>query len=549
MSLKKTRPRENGRALMCCVSYESRKRRNKKVVKGLRTFDKNYHVSLKDEEGPPGSPGGVRLINKTDKSVTLQWSRGADNHSPISKYTVQYRDSLSKDVWKNATTSPADVEGNAETATVVDLVPWTEYEFRVIATNTLGTGEPSSPSPKDRTLEAVPVVAPSDVGGGGGTSRELTITWTPVQPQYYYGPNFGYIVAFKPQDKFEWKRVIVSNPQANRYVHKESSIRPSTEFEVKVKAFNSEGEGPYSLTAIIYSAQDGKHSQLLLNTEARVWECAKLISEQCHRSTRPLSTASQATGNPSICRHSVISKLLLKGMSLKWFSCCAVTYLSQCVLCLPSAPSEAPVSVDGKALSATEAIVWWLPLLQSNIDGYQVKFWRNQEDGEGGAQRVVVPGKENHTRLEGMKPDSHYLIEVRGYNSAGYGPPSEHLRIHTKKPPPSRPPKIISKKLKGQSVNIAWEHVEPLANEASIDGYKVLYRQQGHSTGILYTTSRRYIDLPLHTDGNYVVEVRAHSEGGDGAVARIHITGGGVMTAQSLSVLSLLLVALLCLNL
>ncbi|XP_026167526.1 contactin-1a-like [Mastacembelus armatus] len=419
--------------------------------------------------GSPGAPGGVRVINKTDKSVTLQWSRGTDNHSPISKYTIQYRDSFSKDVWKTATTSPADVEGNAETATVVDLFPWTEYEFRVIATNTLGTGEPSSPSPKDKTLEAIPVVAPSDVGGGGGTSRELTITWTPVQPQYYFGPNFGYIVAFKPQDEYEWKKVTVADPQARRYVHKDSALPPLTEFQVKVKAFNSKGEGPYSLTAVIYSAQD--------------------------------------------------------------------------------AVSEAPVNVDGRALSATEAIVWWLPLSQSNVDGYQVKYWRNQEDSEGGAQRVVVPSRENHTKLEGMKPDSHYLIEVRGYNSAGYGPPSDHLQIHTKKAPPSRPPKIVSKKLKGQSVVIAWEHVVPLANEASIDGYKVLYRQQGHSTGTLYTTSRRYIDLPLFTDGNYVVEVRAYTEGGDGAVAQIPITGGGVVAAQSLSILSLLLLALLCLNL
>lgn len=50
--------------------------------------------------------------------------------------------------------APAIVEGNSETATVVDLFPWTEYEFRVIATNTLGTGEPSIPSPKVQTLEA-----------------------------------------------------------------------------------------------------------------------------------------------------------------------------------------------------------------------------------------------------------------------------------------------------------------------------------------------------------------------------------------------------------
>lgn len=50
--------------------------------------------------------------------------------------------------------APADVEGDKEMTTVVDLFPWTEYEFRVIATNTLGTGDPSSPSPKERTLEA-----------------------------------------------------------------------------------------------------------------------------------------------------------------------------------------------------------------------------------------------------------------------------------------------------------------------------------------------------------------------------------------------------------
>lgn len=50
--------------------------------------------------------------------------------------------------------APPDVEGNAEKATVVDLFPWTEYEFRVVAANTLGTGEPSSPSPKEKTLDA-----------------------------------------------------------------------------------------------------------------------------------------------------------------------------------------------------------------------------------------------------------------------------------------------------------------------------------------------------------------------------------------------------------
>uniref|UniRef100_A0A674F8F6 Contactin 1 n=1 Tax=Salmo trutta TaxID=8032 RepID=A0A674F8F6_SALTR len=395
--------------------------------------------------GPPGPPGGVRVEEIRNKSVRLIWSRGADNHSPISKYTVQCRDSFSQEDWRDATTSPPDVEGNAETAMVVDLFPWTEYEFRVIATNTLGTGDPSSPSPKVTTLEAVPVVAPSDIGGGGGTSKELTITWTPVQPQYYYGRNFGYIIAFKPHDVYDWMKVTVVDPEAKHYVHKDSSIPASTEFQVKVKAFNIKGEGPYSLTAVIYSAQD--------------------------------------------------------------------------------VPSEAPTSVEARALSATEAIVWWLPVTQHTVEGYQVRYWRKVEDREASSQRVVVSSRENQTRLENMRPNSPYLIEVRAYNAAGYGPPSHHFQIYTKKAPPSRPPKIISKKLKGTSVNIAWEHVEPLANESTIDGYKVLYRKAGLSTGILYTTGKRSIDLPMPRDGDCVVEVRAHSEGGDGAVAQVRISG------------------------
>lgn len=65
-------------------------------------------------------------MNKTDKSVTLQWSRGADNHSPISKYTIQYMDPFSKDVWKNATTceNTSTLVGQINTATLMLTLLW-----------------------------------------------------------------------------------------------------------------------------------------------------------------------------------------------------------------------------------------------------------------------------------------------------------------------------------------------------------------------------------------------------------------------------------------
>lgn len=80
----------------------------------------------------------------------------------------------------------------------------------------------------------------------------------PVQPQHYYGPNFGYIVAFRPFDNKEWRKVMVAEPLARSYIHKDLALPPLTKFQVKVKAFNSKGEGPFSLTAVIYSAQDGE---------------------------------------------------------------------------------------------------------------------------------------------------------------------------------------------------------------------------------------------------------------------------------------------------
>uniref|UniRef100_A0A673L2G8 Contactin 1 n=1 Tax=Sinocyclocheilus rhinocerous TaxID=307959 RepID=A0A673L2G8_9TELE len=382
--------------------------------------------------GPPGPPGGVRVDEVMTSSVRVTWSHGTDNLSPISKYSVQYRDERAQQDWRDASTSPVNVEGNAEMASVINLTPWTEYEFRVIATNTLGTGPPSDPSPKITTREARPVVAPSEIGGGGGTSRELTITWTPVQPQYYYGSNFGYIIAFKPHNDPEWMRVTVTDPQTQKYVHKDSKIPPSTRFEVKMKAFNSQGEGPFSVSAFICSAQDGGD-----------------LTDVCF--------------HLSSCRSS------------------------------------------------------------HHHRGEDAVGHRSRRN-EASAQRVLVPSRENHTRLDNMKPNSHYLIEVRAYNGAGYGPASQRHKIYTKRAPPSRPPKIIGTKMNysGTTINIAWEQVEPLANESTVEGYKVLYRPEGQPNGVLYTTVKQSIDLPMKK-GDYLVEVRAHSEGGDGAVAQVRI--------------------------
>lgn len=52
------------------------------------------------------------------------------------------------------TPDPVNIEGNAESARVMGLMPWMDYEFQVIASNILGSGEPSVPSHTIRTQQA-----------------------------------------------------------------------------------------------------------------------------------------------------------------------------------------------------------------------------------------------------------------------------------------------------------------------------------------------------------------------------------------------------------
>lgn len=61
---------------------------------------------------------------------------------------------VNKHISLHCTPDPVNIEGNAESARVIGLMPWMDYEFQVIASNILGSGEPSVPSHTIRTQQA-----------------------------------------------------------------------------------------------------------------------------------------------------------------------------------------------------------------------------------------------------------------------------------------------------------------------------------------------------------------------------------------------------------
>lgn len=85
-----------------------------------------------------------------------------------------------------------------------------------------------------------------------------------MEPWHFYGKSFGYVVAFKPHDAYQWLYETISDPETRRYVHRDSYFIPTEEdfqvreFQVKIKSFNVKGDGPYSLTKVIYYPRDGE---------------------------------------------------------------------------------------------------------------------------------------------------------------------------------------------------------------------------------------------------------------------------------------------------
>ncbi|XP_004394197.1 PREDICTED: protein sidekick-1 [Odobenus rosmarus divergens] len=101
------------------------------------------NVTAGPAEGSPGSPRDV-LVTKSASELTLQWIEGNAGRTPTTGYVIEARpsdeglwDMFVKDIPHSATSYTVSLDKLRQGVT---------YEFRVVAMNQAGYGEPSSPS-------------------------------------------------------------------------------------------------------------------------------------------------------------------------------------------------------------------------------------------------------------------------------------------------------------------------------------------------------------------------------------------------------------------
>ncbi|XP_020924884.1 contactin-3 isoform X2 [Sus scrofa] len=396
--------------------------------------------------GSPGPPENVKVDEITDTTAQLSWKEGTDNHSPVISYSVQARTPFSVG-WQTATTVPEVIDGKTHTATVVELNPWVEYEFRVVASNKIGGGEPSLPSEKVRTEEAVPEVPPSEVSGGGGSRSELVITWDPVPEELQNGEGFGYVVAFRPLGVTNWIQTVVTSPDTPRYVFRNDSILPFSLYEVKVGVYNNKGEGPFSPVTAVFSAEEEptiapsqvsanslSSSEIEVSWNAVPWKLSNghLLGYELrywnNGGEEESSSKLKVAGNVTSARLRGLKSNLAYYTAVRAFNSAGTGPFSATVNATTkkTPPSQPPGNVVWNATD-TKVLLNWEQVRamenESEVTGYKV-FYRTSSQNN---VQVLNTNKTSAELLLPIKED--YIIEVKATTDGGDGTSSEQIRI------------------------------------------------------------------------------------------------------------------------
>lgn len=443
--------------------------------------------------GPPGMPGFVYRVkgSETPHSVTLKWTRAPDHGSQVQFYYIEAQTILNttwrlmSKVSEMQTLLPGPNEADKRQFIVSGLIPYNNYRFRVYASNAyLDPGEISRPTEEIHIPGAKPIMAPTNVGGGGGSVGVLTITWRMLSKELQSGPNVVYYVYWRRSRngetnlEFQSKRLLVSNKlliQSNRTDGTYGTYTvplPSDDlyylpFDVMVGVGNYFGRGPNSSIETIYSSE--------------------------------------------------------------------------------GIPLARPVNVNGYEINSTALWVTWDPMDNTRekakgvIKGYRITInieIVDDDTNEISFKKVVTSyyhGQMSGNQVIGLEPNTDYWVTVEMFNSAGLSNPSERQRLSTCLGAPILYPEFVTISSHGpDSVYVEWRGVSTGLYEETLWGYKMRYWLQGdnirtandtitgkETQGVIYGIQRGYV---------YSLRVLGFSKGGDGKMSPTkYFTLGGLV--------------------
>uniref|UniRef100_A0A671P2Z7 protein-tyrosine-phosphatase n=1 Tax=Sinocyclocheilus anshuiensis TaxID=1608454 RepID=A0A671P2Z7_9TELE len=470
----------------------------------------------------PRAPGTPVVTETTPTSITITWDSG--NPDPVSYYIIQYRakspDSKYETV-DSITTTRYSIGG---------LYPNTEYEIRVSAVNTIGQGPPSN-KVEARTGEQAPASPPRNIQARILSQNAVMVRWD--EPEEPNGLIKGYRVYYTMDP---------SQPMSNWQIHNVQdsmitaihSLVPSETYTIRVLAFTSVGDGPFS-DPVHVKVRPGVPGQPGKFQVGKVKPCrAVLTSAKCINLNKRVFDLSNKQEKRNFEPRTSYVVEGLRANTEYTFSLAAVSnkgigaFTNEINQRTAQAkPSVPPRDLRCSAAGSTSPSVSWAPAAEEPL-GYKVRYGSG---GESSQTLRLEPGA-GRALLTGLRCWSRYRVTVTAITAQGGGPESAAVECRTDEDVPRAPPRQVEvQPINSTSVKVSWRSVLPGQRNGQIRGYQVHYvrMENGESLGLprikdmMLDDEQELMLEDLQPETLYSISVGAYTIKGDGAQSVAHL--------------------------
>ncbi|XP_051498229.1 receptor-type tyrosine-protein phosphatase delta isoform X20 [Apus apus] len=365
------------------------------------------------------------------------------------------------------------------------------------------------------------------------TATSITLTWDSGNPE----PVSYYIIQHKPKSSEEPYKEI-DGVATTRY--SVAGLSPYSEYEFRVVAVNNIGQGPPSEPVSTRTSEQAPSSaprnvqaRMLSSTTILVqWEEPEEPNGQI-QGYRVYYTMDPTQHVNSWMKHNVADSHITTIGNLvpqKTYSVKVLAFTSVGdgplssdiqVITQTGVPGQ-PLNFKAEPESETSILLSWTPPRSDTISSYELIY----KDGEHGEEQRVSTEPTTSYRLQGLKPNSLYLLRLAARSPQGLGASTAEISARTMQSIPSGPPrKVEVEAVNSTAVKVSWRSPVPNKQHGQIRGYQVHYvrMENGDPKGqpmlkdVMLADAQEMIISGLQPETMYSFTVTAYTTKGDGA--------------------------------
>ncbi|GLV33232.1 Leukocyte-antigen-related-like, partial [Carabus blaptoides fortunei] len=384
--------------------------------------DRSPPVSVKTPAGVPNRPSvTLKLIGREPTvKIEVEWARPTQTYGDLQGYRLRYG-------VKNQTLKEEILKGTHTTNyRINDLERGDEYEFRVAGQNHIGIGQEAIKYMN--TPEGAPNGPPTNISYKFQTLDVVCVMWGPPNREHRNGQITRYDVQF--HKKIDHSTIIERNITQTKAVF--TNLEENTDYVFYVKAYTSQGGGPFSEKIAITTERDIGRAPMSLRAVAtsassvEVWwqtvpSGNKVTDYKIFYTMSPVEDLDEwQQKNVELSDSADLENL--EKYAQYTIAVAAKTKnklgrISETVT-VKVKPEDVPLSLRAQDVSTHSMTLSWSPPIRLNSVGYKISYDAVKEfvDSQGITQSQIVPRREITLKPEMTSYTISELSPFTSYN-------------------------------------------------------------------------------------------------------------------------------------